>query len=72
MTPRMTPSAPTLLLGGEVAARTGGVSLVFFHGRVGVPTHSLPQRVNSDIPSGAGHLTPSPRGRASLRAAKIF
>jgi|GEM_PF-1815079 len=46
---------PDLLLGGEVAARTGGVGLVFFHGRVSVPGHSLPQRVKSDIPSGAGH-----------------
>ena len=38
-----------------VAAGAGGFGLVFFHGRVGVPGHSLPQRVNSDIPSGAGH-----------------
>ncbi|MGE3751758.1 MAG: hypothetical protein AB7I98_19460 [Verrucomicrobiales bacterium] len=37
-----------------VAAGAGGFGLVFFHGRVGVPGHSLPQRVNSDIPSGAG------------------
>jgi hypothetical protein len=36
-----------------VEARTGGVGLVFFHSRVGVPGHSLPQGVNSDIPSGA-------------------
>jgi hypothetical protein len=45
---------PDFLLGGILAARAGGLVVFRIHGLVRLPGHSLPQRVNSDVPSGAG------------------
>jgi hypothetical protein len=37
-----------------LAARAGGLVVFGIHGRVRLPGRSLPHRVNSDVPSGAG------------------